>query len=43
MINDVPPNETSAPKAPEKKIGMIATIDNPIAPIKMMLLSTFVR
>ena len=43
MISDVPPKDTSAPKAPEKKIGTTATIIRPTAPIKIMLLSTFVR
>lgn len=38
MISDVPPNDTFAPNAPEKKIGTIATNDKPTAPMKMMLL-----
>ena len=36
MISDVPPKVTFAPNAPEKKIGIIATIVSPHAPIKMM-------
>ena len=36
MIKDVPPKETLAPNTPLKKIGIIATIINPIAPIKIM-------
>lgn len=43
MISDVPPNETSAPNAPEKNIGTTATIDNPTAPINIILFNTFVR
>lgn len=35
MINEVPPNETFAPKAPEKIIGKTATIVSPTAPIKI--------
>ena len=36
MMSDVPPNETSALNLPLKKIGMIATMISPIAPIRTM-------
>jgi hypothetical protein len=33
---DVPPNPTLAPKIPDAKIGITATIISPIAPIKII-------
>ena len=35
MISDVPPNETLAPTKPLKTIGSNATIERPIAPMKI--------
>ena len=43
MMSDVPLKDTSAPNAPEKKIGSAHTITIPIAPRKIMLLSTVVK
>ena len=43
MIKDVPLKDTLAPNAPEKIIGITATIVSPIAPIKIMLFNTLVK
>ncbi len=36
-MREVPPKETSAPNTPLKKIGIVATMINPTAPMKTML------
>ena len=36
IMIDVPPKETLAPNTPLKKIGIKATIINPVAPIKII-------